>query len=56
MNKLVMIVFGLLTAGSIALTAQNVGVSDPIIDKPSVRSGSSTGGWFVGSGGSSRTK
>ncbi|NKC14596.1 MAG: hypothetical protein GKR94_21165 [Gammaproteobacteria bacterium] len=60
MNKLVMLVFGALTVGSIFLSTANIGVSSPSIDKPSVRygSGGGSGGYaaFIGGGRPGRGK
>ncbi len=40
MTKVFFLVFGLLTAGSVYLTAADVGLSEPSITKHSVRQGS----------------
>ena len=56
MGKLVLVVFGLLTMGSVMLSTSHFGVLGPDIDKPSsVRQGSSHFGFFVG-GSSGRGK
>lgn len=60
MNKAVLVIFGLLTAGSIALSSSHFGATGATVQRPdlSVRQGSVSrglGGGFVGGGGS-RTK
>ena len=56
MNKLVIVIFGLLTVGSVFLSVRHVGVTSPNIETPSVRFGSSHSGGGFWVGGGSRTK
>lgn len=56
MNKLVFLIFGLLTVGSVILSVRHVGVTSANIETPSVRFGSSHSGGGFWVGGGSRTK
>lgn len=54
MTTAIMVLFGALTLGALGLSSSNLGAPGASVDKavPSVRSGSSGSGFFVGSGGS----
>lgn len=51
MSKIMLILFGALTAGSIVLSTNHVGVMEPSITKASVRQGSAGRHIFIGGGG-----